>query len=86
MVLLDRSTLRLKAATAKLKKQRQCNMRPLKGTNGAGISHKKAQNIADCRFPIANFSLATLKLAIANWKSAIPLVWWRGSIVAHVES
>jgi hypothetical protein len=41
MVLLDRSKLRLKAATAKLKKQRQCNMRrekaqtePRKGTKG----------------------------------------------------
>jgi hypothetical protein len=44
MVLLDRSKLRLKAATAKLKKQRHCNMSLPKRTNAADFSHKKAQN------------------------------------------
>jgi hypothetical protein len=46
MVLLDRSKLRLKAATAKLKKQRQCNTRrekaqtePRKGTKENPFSH-----------------------------------------------
>jgi hypothetical protein len=55
MVLLDRSKLRLKAATAKLKKQRQCNMRPLQGTNVA-TEAKKAQKtlpIADFQLPIS---------------------------------
>ena len=43
MVLLDRSKLRLKAATAKLKKQRQCNMSHENAQTEPGISHKKAQ-------------------------------------------
>ena len=40
MVLLDRSTLRLKAATAILKKQPHCITTPSKRTN-AEFSHKR---------------------------------------------
>ena len=41
MVLLDRSKLRLKAATAKLKKQRQCNMSRENAQTEPKISHKR---------------------------------------------
>ncbi len=43
MALLDRSKLRLKAATAKLKKHVQCTMSGKKAQMEAGFSHKKAQ-------------------------------------------
>jgi hypothetical protein len=43
MVLLDRSKLRLKAATAKVKKQAQCNMSRKKAQMETENSHKKAQ-------------------------------------------
>jgi len=48
MVLLDRSTLRLKAATAKLKKQAHCNMSRIKRTNAEFLAtkrHKKHKGI-----------------------------------------
>jgi len=43
MVLLDRSKFRLKAATAKLKKQAQCNMSRKNAQMRVEIGHKAAQ-------------------------------------------
>ena len=44
MVLLDRSKLRLKAATAKLKKQRQCNMSRENVQTELGSATKRHKN------------------------------------------
>src|SRR6185295_6099494 len=69
MVLLDRSTLRLKAATAKLKKQAHCNMSLPKRTN-ADFSHKNAEKAQEIRFCAFCASLRRFRCTIAaNVKS-----------------